>query len=207
MGEDQRGAAAKKLAEAQISEEVESSAGLAEMTYLSLREAILSAAEEVRTVGESVRVTVDNEFTFRLIGATDLLWLHIGPPDVNIQLRVKVKVIPASTPPPSIASNVQYWRQHLPDDAICFGFAIEGGIVATGSVTDLDGRWITIGRTGGIYMHELEAGFGPYGDNDLGGSVEGPGKRSSTKDVAAYAKSMLMNANYWEYIAATSGDS
>ena len=200
-----RGSAAKKLAEARISEEVESSAGLAETVYRSLREAILSAAEEVRTAGESVRVAVDNEFTFGLIGATDLLWLHIGPSDVNIQLRVKVKVIPASTPPPSIAGNVQYWRQHLPDDAICFGFAIEGGVVAANNGTYLDGRWITIGRKGQTYMHELKAGFGPYGDNDLGGSVEGPGTSSSMQDVAAYALSVLTNAKYWEYIGATSG--
>ena len=137
--------AAKKLAEAQISEEVESSARLAEITYLSLREAILSVADELRTAGASVSVTVDKEFEFNLIGATDLLWLHVGPSDVNIQLRAKVKVIPASTPPPSIARNVQYWCQHLPDYAICFGFAVEGGIVATGNITDLDGRWITVG--------------------------------------------------------------
>lgn len=117
-----RGAAAKKLAEAETSEEVESSAGLAEVTYRSLRARILSVVEEIRNSGESVRVTVEKEFSFVLIrestrttdrpeaGAMTLLWLHIGPPDVDIQLRVKVKVIPASTPPPAIASNVQYWR-------------------------------------------------------------------------------------------------
>ena len=75
------------------------------------------------------------------------------------QLRIKVKVIPASTPPPSIASNVEYWRRHLPDDAICFGFAIEGGIIAAHNATYLDGRWITVGRAGGLYIHGLEAGF------------------------------------------------
>ena len=206
-----RGAAAKKLTEAQISEEVESSAGLAEVTYRSLREAILSVAEEIRTAGESVRVTVDKEFSFVLIGATTLLWLHIGPPDVDIQLRVKVKVIPASTPPPSIAWNVQYWRKHLPDDAICFGFAIEGGIAATGTTTYLDGRWISIGRTGRVYMHQLEASIGPHDargdvDGDLGGSVKGPGKSSSMQDVEAYAMSVLTNPKYWEYITATSED-
>ena len=110
-----RGAAAKKLSEAEISEEIESSAGLAEETYRSLREAILSVVEEIRNSGESVRVTIDKEFSFVLTresarttdrpeaGAMTLLWLHIGPPDVDIQLRVKVKVVPASTPPPSIA--------------------------------------------------------------------------------------------------------
>lgn len=55
-------------------------------------------------------------------------------------------------------------------------------------------------------MHELQAGFGRYSDNDLGGSVEGPGKSSSMQDVAAYAMSMLTNAKYWEYITATSED-
>ena len=199
-----RGEATKRLAEARISEEVESSAGLAETTYRSLREAILSVAEDIRNAGERVRVTVNEEFRFGLIGATDLLWLHVGPSDVDIQIRVKVKVIPASTPPPSIAWNVEYWRRHLPNDAICFGFAIEGGVVAANNGAYLDGRWITVGRTGRLYMHELEAGFGPYGDNDLGGSVEGPGETCSTKDVGAYALSVLTNAKYWEYIAATS---
>lgn len=199
-----RGFAAKKLAEGQISEEVESSAGLARATYLSLKAAILSAAEELREAGESLRVQIDNEFRFELVGATDLLWLHVGPSDVDVQLRVKVKLIPASTPPPSVASNVSYWRRYQPDDAICFGFAIEGGVVEAYEGTYLDGRWITVGRTGRLYMHELEAGFGPYADNDLGGSVVGPGKPSSTQDVATFAMSVLTNAKYWEYIAATS---
>ena len=219
-----RGTAAKKLAEAEISEEVESSVGLAEVTYRSLRERILSVVEEIRNSGESVRVTVDKEFSFVLTrestrttdrpetGAMTLLWLHIGPPDVDIQLRVKVKVIPASTPPPAIASNVQYWRKHLPDDAICFGFAIEGGIPATSTTTYLDGRWISIGRSGRIYMHQLMASIGPHDahqgdvDGDLGGSVEGPGKSSSIQDVEAYVMSVLTNPNYWEYITATSED-
>ena len=43
-----RGLATKKLAEAKIAEEVESSASLAEITYRSLRKAILSAVEQVR---------------------------------------------------------------------------------------------------------------------------------------------------------------
>ena len=154
--------------------------------------------------GERVRVTVNEEFRFGLIGATDLLWLHVGPSDVDIQVRVKVKVIPASTSPPSIAWNVEYWRRHLPYDAICFGFAIEGGVVAANNGVYLDGRWITVGRTGRPYMHELEAGFGPYGDNDLGGSVEGLRETCSTQDVGAYALSVLTNAKYWEYIAAIS---
>ena len=88
-----RGAAAKKLAEAEISEEVQSSAGLARVTYGSLRKAILSAVEEIEKSGESVRVMVDKEFSFVLTrdstrttdrpetGAMTLLWLHIGPPE------------------------------------------------------------------------------------------------------------------------------
>ena len=201
-----RGAAAKKLADARIAEEVESSAGVAGIAYQSIRESILSVAEHVRNAGEPVRVAVDSGFRFGLVGATDLLWLHVGPSDVNVQLRIKVKVIPASTPPPSIASNVEYWRRHLPDDAICFGFAIEGGIIAAHNATYLDGRWITVGRAGGLYIHGLEAGFGRFGDNDLGGSVTGPGKSGSTQEVAAFAMSVLTNAKYWEYIAAMSGD-
>lgn len=199
-----RGEASKRLVEARIAEEVQSSAALAETTYRSLREAILSAAGDVRAAGEQVSVAVDQDFRFGLVGATDLLWLHVGPSDVDIQIRVKVKVIPSSPPPPSIAWNVEYWRRHLPDDAICFGFAIEGGVVAAGRGDYLDGRWITVSRTGRLYAHELEAGFGPYGDNDLGGSVEGPGEVSSTQAVRAYALSLLTNASYWEYVIATS---
>lgn len=199
-----RGEATRKLGEAQIAEEVESSAGLAETTYRSLREVILSAADDVRIAGEQVNVAVDKNFHFGLVGATDLLWLHVGPSDVDIQIRVKVKVIPASTPPPSRAWNVEYWRRHLPDDAICFGYAIEGGVVAAHRGDYLDGRWITVSRIGRLYMHDLEAGFGPYGDNDLGGSVTGPGEVSSTQGVRAFALSLLTNASYWEYIAATS---
>lgn len=199
-----RGFAAKKLAETQISEEVESSAALAKATYLSLRAAILSTAEEIRDARESVRVRIDNNFTFGLVGATDLLWLHVGPSDLDVQLRVKVKLIPASAPPPSIASNVQYWRRYQPDDAICFGFAIEGGVVEAYDTRYLDGRWISVSRTGGLYMHELSASFGPYADNDLGGSVEGSGKSSSVRDVAAFAMSVLTNPRYWEYVSASS---
>lgn len=201
-----RGAATKKLTAARIAEELESSAGLAGTTYRYLREAILSVAEEIRNAGERVSVIVDNDFRFGLIGATDLLWLVAGPSDVNVQIRVKVKAIPAATPPPSLAGNVEHWRRHLPDDAICFGFAIEGGVVAAHNVTYLDGRWITVGRTGGLYIHRLSASFGRYADNDLGGSVEGTGESSSAQEVAAYVLSVLTNAKYWEYIAATSED-
>lgn len=201
-----RGVATKKLSEARIAEELEYSARLADSTYKHLREAILSVVEEIRNAGERVSVTVDNDFAFDLIGATDLLWLAAGPSDVNVQIRVKVKAIPASTPPPSIAANIEYWRRHLPDDAISFGFAIEGGVVAAHNVNLLDGRWITVGRTGGLYMHRLSASFGPYANNDLGGSVEGPGENSSAQEIAAYALSVLTNVNYWEYIAATSED-
>lgn len=198
-----RGEASKKLVDARIAEEIESSAGLAEVTYLSLREAILSAADELRSSGEQVRLTVDKDFRFGLVGATDLLWLHVGPADVDIQIRLKVKVIPASTPPPSIAWNIEYWRRHLPDDAICFGFAIEGGVVEAHRGDYLEGRWITVSRTGPLYMHDLETNFGPYGDNDIDGSVKGPGEVSSKHAVRAYALSLLTNARYWEYVAAT----
>ncbi len=55
-------------------------------------------------------------------------------------------------------------------------------------------------------MHKLEAGFGFYADNDLGGSVNGPGESSTIQDVAAYIMSVLTNGRYWEYITATSGN-
>ena len=121
-------------------------------------------------------MTIDSGFRFDLVGATDLLWLQVGPSDVNIQLRVKGKVMPASDPLPSNASDVHWWRKHLPEGALCFAFAIEGGVVEAYRKEYLDGRWITIGGSGGIYIHDLEAGFGHYADNNLGGAVAGAGR-------------------------------
>ena len=55
-------------------------------------------------------------------------------------------------------------------------------------------------------MHRLSASFGPYSNNDLGGSVEGPSEASSAQEIAAYTLSVLTKSKYWEYIAATSED-
>ena len=90
----------------------------------------------------------------------------------------------------------------MPHDAICFAFALEGGVVQAHSTQYLAGRWITIGRDGALYMHPLSAAFGRYGDNDLGGSVEGPGTIASIDDIRQFAISVFTDAAFWEYVAA-----
>ena len=98
--------------------------------------------------------------------------------------------------------NRDYWQQHMPQDAICFAFALEGGVVQAHDTGYLAGRWITIRRDGALYMHPLSAGFGPYGDNDLGGSVEGPGTIASMNDIREFAISVFSDQSYWEYVMA-----
>ena len=202
-----RGIAKKKLSEVRVSEELEASAGVAESVYRDLKRAILTVVGEFREYDETLSVIVDRNFVSRIIGATDLLWLIVGPSDMNIQIRVKVKAIPSSIANPSFAENIAYWRRYLPHDAICYGFAIEGGVVDANDSRFLDGRWITVSKTGGIYIHPLSAGFGAFANNDLGGSVEGPAKSSSIQEIADYVLSLLSNEKYWEYIEATTSRS
>ena len=162
---------------------------------------MLSACEGIE---DEVRVTidVDAEFHYRIAGATDLLWVRVGEGD-GVHLRVKCKVVPSCDPGPLHAANVEYWRRPLPSDAICFTFALEGGVVAAGNVTYLQGRWLTIGRNGGIYLHTLEASFGNYGNNDLGGTAKNDGERATMADVREFAVGVLTDEKYWTYIAAT----
>ena len=51
-------------------------------------------------------------------------------------------------------------------------------------------------------MHPLSAAFGPYGDNDLGGGVEGPGTIASIDDIREFAISVFTDPAFWEYVAA-----
>ena len=198
-----RGEAKKRLVDQALAEEVESSAPLAQSVYRELRLTLLSVCEGIREEDPSLKIDVDAGFHHRIAGATDLFWLRVGDRGVNIQLRVKCKVVPWSEPGPEHASNVEYWRRFLPSDAICFTFAIEGGVVAADNSRYLRGRWLTIRRGGGIYLHALSAAFGGYGNNDLGGSAGGDGRPATMGDVRAFALDVLTDEDYWAYVAAT----
>ena len=41
----------------------------------------------------------------------------------------------------------------MPENAICFTFALEGGVVEAHDTRYVQGRWVTILRDGSIYMH------------------------------------------------------
>ena len=197
----QRGETIKCLGEAAVQEEVESSAPLAEKIYVELRETVLCVLKEVSKVESSARVLFDHPFRYQTIGATDLLSVCVGPQKQNIQLRIKAKIIPWSATHPSNESNRAFWQKHLSDDAICFTFALEGGVVQAYDTRYLEGRWLTIHRDGSVCLHPLKAGFGNFQNNDLGGSAEGPGVASSMTDVRDFVISVLTNQKYWAYIA------
>ena len=135
-----RGRSNKLLAEAALREEVSASAPLAEQVYLRLKDNLLSALDQVAQMEPSAKVMFDNPFRHQVIGATDLLSLYVGPPEMGIQLRVKAKIVPRSATPPSNEQNRQFWGKHLSGDAICFTFAIEGGIVQAHDTRYLEGR-------------------------------------------------------------------
>ena len=197
-----RGESTKLLANAAIAEEVEAAAPLAERVYGDLKATLAGLLDELSAHDTSTSTIVDNPFEYRIVGATDLYWVSVGPPACNIQLRLKSKVVPWSEPLPGKKSNRDHWQQHMPQDAICFAFALEGGVIQAHNTQYLAGRWITIGRDGALYMHPLSAAFGPYGDNDLGGSVEGPGTIASIDDIRQFAISVFTDAAFWEYVAA-----
>lgn len=194
-----RGTARKRLVDQALAEEMEASAPLAQRVYGEVRQTLLSVCADI--AGEApVRVDVDAGFGYRMAGATDLLWLRVGE-GAGIHLRLKCKVVPRSDPGPLHADNVEYWRRPLPGDAICFTFAIEGGVVAAGNTRYLQGRWLTIRRDGGFYLHTLEASFGNYGNNDLGGTAHADGKRATMADVREFAVGVLTDEEYWTYVA------
>ena len=197
-----RGESTKLLANAAIAEEVEAAAPLAERVYEDLKATLAGVLDELSAHETSTRTLVDNPFEYRIVGATDLYWVSVGPMACDIQLRLKSKVVPWSEPLPGKKSNRDHWQQHMPQDAICFAFALEGGVVHAHNTGYLAGRWITIRRDGALYMHPLSARFGPYGDNDLGGSVEGPGTIASMNDIREFAISVFSDPSYWEYVMA-----
>ena len=195
------GAAKRLLVEQGLAAEIEASAPRAKVVYADLRQAMLSVCEEICQEEPSLMIDVDADFHYRLAGATELLWLRVGPRDVNIQLRVKCKVVPSSEPGLVHQSNVEFWRRTLPDNAICFTFAIEGGVVAAHNTNYLQGRWLTILRDGGIHLHTLQAAFGRFGNNDLGGSAKDHGRAATMADVREFAVSVLTDEKYWTYVA------
>ena len=198
-----RGEAKKLLIEAALNEEVQSSAPLAERTYGQLRETVLDVLKQVAIHDPTARVVSDGAFHHKVIGAANLLQVGVGPPDRNIQLRIKVKIVPRNETPASNESNRAFWRQHMAEDAICFTFALEGGVPQAGDRKYCDCRWITIRRDGAMYMHALDGDLGTnYSDNDLGGSAKSPGTICSMRDVREYMTSVFTNPSFWEYVAA-----
>lgn len=196
-----RGMARKLLSLASGQEEIEASAPLAEKVYLDLRHTLSDALQEIAASESSAKVLFDKPFSYRTVGATDLYSVCVGPEAHRIQLRVKGKLVTRSATPPSNEGNRAFWQRHLPDDAICFTFALEGGVVQAHDIRYLEGRWITIRRDGSIYLHPLGADFGSYANNDLGGSAEGAGVPASMRDVRDFATSVLTSEKSWEYIA------
>ena len=196
-----QGAAKKLLVDQALAAEIEASAPRAEAVYSDLRRTLLSLCEEIRAEEPSLAIDVDNEFHYRPVGATDLLWLKVGVGEVNIQLRVKCKVVPWSEPGLAHKSNVEFWRKHLPRKGLCFTFAIEGGVVAAHDARYLQGRWLTILRDGGINLHSLDAAFGHYSDNDLGVSAKDDGCPATMADVREFAESVLTDEDFWSYVA------
>ena len=196
-----RGETTRLLINAKLQEEIQSSAPLGEKIYRDLRDTLRSVLDEISRQEPSVRVKLDNPFSYQIIGATDLFWMCVGSPGHDIQLRIKVKVVPWCDPLPQNKSNRDFWQRHMPKDAICFTFALEGGVIQAHNTQYLEGRWVTIRRDGSIYLHPLSASFGNFSDNDLGGSVGGPGLVASINDVRSFVISLFSNEKYWEYIA------
>ena len=197
-----RGIAKQLLINAALDQEVQAAAPLAETIYGQLRESVLDVLAEV-ALYEDTEVLFDQPFHHQLIGATDLLQVRVGPSARNIQLRIKVKIVPQNQTPESNEGNRAFWREHIPDDAVCFTFALEGGVPQAGDARYTDCRWVTIGRNGSMYLHPLGGDLvTAYGNNDLGGSAKGPGKICSTENIREYLASVFTNSFFWEFIAA-----
>ena len=197
-----RGKAKQCIDEASVFDEVQASAPLANKVYSAIRGDLKSVFQELVKVDTSARVTVDNDFQYQVRGASDLFEMCVGEQDKRIRIRVKTKIVLRSATTPVGESNRAFWKENLPDDAICFTFALEGGVVEANSTRYLQGKWVTISRNGSIYLHPLSAAFGRFANNDLGGSVEGPGVPASMSDIREFAMSILENEQYWEYVTA-----
>ena len=195
-----RGEAMKLLANTEIQEEINSSAPLARIIYFELRETLLTVFEEVSEMDNSAEITLDEPFSNRINGATDLFWMKLGPPTCNIQLRIKTKVVPWCDPLPHNKPNRDFWQKHMPMDTICITFALEGGVAQAADTRYMDGRWITVRRDGSIYLHSLSASLQVGLNGDLAGSANDDGVPGSMSDVRAFAISIFTKEKYWEYI-------
>ena len=203
MDAKRQGEGKKLLIEAALNEEILSSEPLAEGIYRQLREAVLDVFKAVSLHDPTARVVFDNAFRHQPIGASDLFQVSVGPPNRNIQLRIKVKIVPQNKTPAANENNRSFWRKHIPEGAICFTFALEGGVPQAGNIRYYDCRWITIRRDGTTYIHPLEGDLGTnYSNNDLGGSVKSPGVICSMQDVSEYVASVFTNPLFWEFVAA-----
>ena len=199
-----QGAAKMLLVEAALDAEVQSSAPLAEGIYRELRRSVVDVLDEISSYDPTAQVVFDRPFHHKLIGATDLFQVSVGPATRNIQLRIKTKIVPVNETPTSNESNRAFWRKHIPDDAVCFTFALEGGVPQAGNKRYRDCRWITLRRDGATYMHPLGGNLGTsYSDNDLGGSAEGPGTICTMEDIREFIGSVFTNPTFWEFIAET----
>ena len=124
-----QGTANRLIAESNAQEEIEGSAPLAEYVYEQLRDTLLSVLKEVSQQEPSKRIIQNNNFHYALVGATDLLWVSLGPSPNNIHLRIKVKVVPWSDPPRADKKrkeNLDFWRQHMARSAIPLHFRFGG---------------------------------------------------------------------------------
>ena len=152
-----RGEVNMLLAEAEVQEEVQSAAPLAERVYADIRATLLSILQEFSGTDLRTEILYDNPFHYRVEGATDLIYVAVGPAKRNICLRIKSKIVPRRDPSQTAVSNHAFWRRHMADDAICFTFAMEGGVVQAHDVRYLTGRWLTIRRDGALCLHPLNA--------------------------------------------------
>ena len=196
-----RGEARRQVAEAEVAEEVQSAAPLAEQIHSDLRAELLSLLQEFEGTEFRTEIVYDRPFAYRINGATDLIRVAVGPVERNVSLRIKLKLVPMRTPNQSLANNHAFWRRHMAEDALCFTFALEGGVVEAHNTNYLSARWLTIRRDGAMRLHPLNAAFGNFGDNDIGGSAQGRGTMAALRDVRAFMASVLTNESYWEYIA------
>ena len=198
-----QGEAKRLLLQAALNDEVQSSAPLAERIYGQLREATVGVLKEVSLHDPTARIVYDHAFRHQLIGAVDLFQVGVGPSNRNIQLRIKVKIVPENETQASNEGNRAFWRKYIPEDAICFTFALEGGVPQAEDIRYCDCRWITIRRDGGIYIHPMEGDLGTdYSDNDLGGSAQGSGEICSMQEVREYMTSVFTNTSFWEFVTA-----
>ena len=200
-----RGTAKKLLVEARLDEEIEAAAPRARVVYRELRQIVREVHSEVQAEEPTAEILLDRPFDYCFPGATDLCWVRVGPPDVGIQLRVKSKVVPQSEVGPQNASNTAFWRHRLAENAICFTFSIEGGVVEAHSTKYLNGRLLSILRDGSMVLHQLSAALDPGESSDLGGGVEGPPVPASMQDVREFMHSILTEERYWEYAMAVHG--